>query len=597
MRSLSSIGKARNTLQRWLLGQDENSEGSTSAHSSQGEPPSEEELDEPKDRITQFIEELKAGSQEWLGRVRMINFESVRDRLGTNWPKLQTRVEVLAEKIIQDEIDGRDRYLNAGNAEFLVFFADATPEESRIRCFAIVEAIHEKLFGLSGSEGGAGRRVAECHMIHRDDLALAWEGGDSSGRPRPGYQSPTGGLREAFRHKAEILDRADITESTQRVIDSIISSGAQSQNIGELTPLLIRLKSLARSLKALEPALITTRGSPNGRKHMASIAQVVRGVETADTVTDAPPLGTAWEDIAELISVLDVSADHSHADLLAALGRLQLARLNRAANALADENLTSGHPSLKRGDVRKFGYTPVYRSVSGGERIHQGIYRVECSQDGNTTGIAEDGFVRHLRQAPMALERATLEHAIQYLLDRRTGARFMLMVPVHVETLRGPHSQMRYSMILRSAQLKTKRRLLIEITGYTDTDDTIAIRRAIDELRIHSHAVFISISYRSIANLEKIATQCKRFGVHAWGMNVSQFNGQHAAVLGAIARLSSLGAQHSIPTFVDGIGDVAVLGKAIASGARYVCSPALRPPLNAPDDAERASLEDLYLAI
>jgi hypothetical protein len=197
----------------------------------------------------------------------------------------------------------------------------------------------------------------------------------------------------------------------------------------------------------------------------------------------------------------------------------------------------------------------------------------------------------------MATERATLEHAIQYLLDHRTSARFMLMASVHVETLRGPNSQMRHSMILRSAQLRAKRRLLIEVVGYGDSDDTIGTRRAIDELRVHSQAVFISLSQKSVGNLEKIAIECKRAGVHAFGIDVSQFNGRNAEIVSAMTRLSSLGEQYSIPTFVDGIASVPILAKAFANGVCYVCAPALRPPLATPDDAERASLEDLYSAV
>jgi hypothetical protein len=152
-------------------------------------------------------------------------------------------------------------------------------------------------------------------------------------------------------------------------------------------------------------------------------------------------------------------------------------------------------------------------------------------------------------------------------------------------------------MILRSAQLRAKRHLLIEVVGYCDTDDTIGIRRAIDELRVHSHGVFILLSHKSFGNLEKIATECKRSGVHAFGMDVSHFNGRNAEIVSTITRLSSLGEQYSIPAFVDGIGSVPILAKAIASGVRYVCAPALRPPLQTPDDAERASLEDLYSAV
>jgi hypothetical protein len=592
---LFSIGKARHSLQRWLLGEEGNLSTTASGSSAKGGPPPSEEGDSSEERIAQFMEELRASSQEWLGRVRMINFDSIRERVGPTWPKLQDRVEILAEKIIQDEMSGRDRYLKAGNAEFLVFFADATPEESRIRCFAIVEAIHEKLFGSVESRSDSGRAIAECHVIHRDDLALEWEAADSSGRSEP----PAKLLRGSFRHDAEILDEADITASTQIVIDSIISRGAESRSMAELTPLLMRLQVLSRSLKALEPALIKAGKIMRGRNDLSiDSAQTDRGGDSPENNDGhTKPLGTAWEDIVELVSVLDVGSDQSHADLLAALGRLRRARLERTAGTLADDDTSPGRFNPKKAEPMQPEYTPVYRSVSRGERIHQGIYRVSCRIQKNVKVAADDDLAGHPRQDSMASERATLEYAIQHLLDRRTSARFMLMASVHVETLRGPNSQMRHSMILRSALLRAKRRLLIEVVGYSDSDDTIGIRRAIDELRVHSHAVFISLSQKSVGNLEKIAVECKRSGVHAFGIDVSQFNGRNAEIISAITRLSSLGAQYSIPTFVDGIGSVSVLAKAIAKDVCYVCAPALRPPLATPDDAERATLEDLYSAV
>jgi hypothetical protein len=73
-------------------------------------PPPSEGGDSSEERISQFMEELKASSQEWLGRVRMINFDSIRERVGPTWAKLHNSVEILAEKIIQDEMAGRDRY-------------------------------------------------------------------------------------------------------------------------------------------------------------------------------------------------------------------------------------------------------------------------------------------------------------------------------------------------------------------------------------------------------------------------------------------------------------------------------------------------------
>jgi hypothetical protein len=595
---LFSIGKARLTLQRWLLGEEGNLPITVSSSSVKHIPPPSEGVNTSEEQVALFMKELGASSQAWLGRVRMINFDSIKERVGLTWPKLQKRVEMLAEKIIQDEMAGGDRYLKTGNAEFLVFFAGVTPEESRIRCLAVVEAIHEKLFGFGEPVNNSRRRVAECHVIHRDDFALEWEAADSL-RSEPRHLSSAMTLRGSFRHDAEILDGADIAASVQIVIDSIILSGAGSRNMAELTSLLTRLQSLSRGLKTLEPGLIAAGKSLNwrndrlvGSTHATHVDE--RG-ETSDA--NAVPLGTAWEDIAELTSVFEVGSDHSHADLMAALGRLQRSRLERVAMALADDDISAARSNLMKTDIRRFEYMPIYRSVSRGERIHQGIYKVNCRIQKGAKIIADDDLTGHPRQEAMTSERATLERAIQYLLNRRTSARFMLMASVHVETLRGPNSRMRYSMILRSAQLRAKRRLLIEVIGYCDTDDTIGIRRAIDELRVHAHAVFISLSQKEAGNLEKIAAECKKSGVHAIGIDVSQFNGRHAEIVNAITQLSSLGVQYSIPTFVDGIGGVPVLAKAIACNVSYVCAPALRPPLPTPDDTERATLEDICWAI
>lgn len=592
MSPLSSIRNARSTLQRWLLGPDEGFWSDD--HPAKGTPAKEHD-DSPQARISQFIEELNASSQEWLGRVRMINLESVRDRMGPRWPKLQAKVEILVEKIIHDETGPHDRNLKIGDAEFLVFFGDATPEESRIRCFAIVEAIHEKLFGLSEAPDDPGWRGAECHVIHRDDLALMWEEANAARRTLSDDQNLAVSLRESVRHEAEVLDEDEITQSTQRIIDAIISSGAQSQNISSLGPLSMRLKLLARNLKALEPALAGARASPNSRNSEGIFGAGHNRELSGTAVENVALFGTAWEDIAELTSILDIGSHHSHAAMLAALGRLQRFRLERASTALDADALAPARYDARKDGGRQFIYTPIYRSVSRGERIHQGIYRVECMQDEHEKPAGN--MPVQSRKDMLALERATLEHAIRYLLDRTKSDRFMLMVAVHVETLRGPNSQLQYSTILRSARLRAKRRLLIEVTGFSDTDDTIGTRRAINELGVHCHAVFISVSPKGVDNLEKTVMECKRPGIHAWGIDVSEFEGRNRATFDLIARLSSLGLHYSIPTFVDGIRDVPVLSKAIATGISYVCAPLLRPPVRTPDDAQHTSLEDLYVAI
>src|ERR1700743_2211361 len=123
----------------------------------------------------------------------------------------------------------------------------------------------------------------------------------------------------------------------------------------------------------------------------------------------------------------------------------------------------------------------------------------------------------------------------------------MLMVAVHINTLRGPHSQRRLSVVLRAAQLRAKRRLLMEVVDYGEDDNTIAIRRAIEELRVHSHAVFVRFSPKAISSLEKMASECKQLSVHAIGIDVSQTHGGASESVRVLDRACAVAEQCSVP--------------------------------------------------
>jgi GGDEF domain-containing protein len=548
-------------MERWLLGEGADGASDNRAPSPKPRPEHPESQDQ---LIREFMADLKASSQEWVGRVRLINLESIQDHLGPNWDKLKDRVGILAEKIIQGETSARDRYSRVGDTEFIVFFADATPEESRIRCLGIVEIIHEKLFGSEASRDGSLPRVAECHILRGNGLALDWETARSAVQASG---SPPAEVRAIFHEDPEILDAGTIAASSQAVIDAIIARGVESRTQEQLAPLMSRLKFLSRGLRALEPALAAPKEERNA----------------GSGKNDSAVFPAIWADITELVSVLESDPDRSHADLLAALNKLQRDRACAAANP-------AGAPGRDGWNAdQRFEYVPIYRSIGKGDRIVQGIYRVSCR-------IPESASNPLPRDEAMKLERLTLEYAIRYLLHHETGAEFMLLVSVHAETLRGPHSQMQYSTILRSAQLRARPHLLIEVVGYRDSDDTIGMRRAIDELRVHSQAVFLTLSNKN-SDADKAATECKKLGVHALGMNASQFSGRKELLVHAVTRIASLGEKYAIPIFIDGISSVPVLAKAIASGASYVCAPTLRPPVRTPSSVDTATLDDIYTRV
>jgi hypothetical protein len=589
---MSAFLNARSALTRWLSGGDK---------VSPTQEPRERRsngLDAAGDRdehIAAFLDELRASSQDWLGRVRLINFDTIRERLGPSWPKLQSKVELLTEKIFREEMSRRDRYLNIGSAEFLVFIADASPEEVRIRCLAIVETIQEKLFGIGGDLGNPTRRIAETHVAHKEDLALLWEDAASAGAS--GGSSPTKALRGLFRRDAETLDGADIATSAQIVIDLLISRAMESRSLGDLAPILERLRHLDGSLAVLEPALAAS-GKPVASSQAADAPPRAEFKAAAGEQTDTPGpfLNDVRDDAAQLVRALAVDPHRSHAEVLGALARLQSARAERNAKNPSDQE-TAAPLAADKVQTRKFEFCPVYRCVSRGEQIYQGIFRVGCvAVPGEDEGLMQGGGSRYHPESA-AMERLLLEHAIQYWADHRTAARFILMVPVHVETLHGPMSQRRYSTVLRAADLRTRRRLVVEVTGYRELDNTIGIRRAIDELRTQSHAVFVRLSGDCVGSLPQVAADCKKAGVHAIGLDIAELGGPEAAIIPYLAPLAAVGRGLSISTYVSGISSVPVLAKAVALDISYVCAPALLPPRPAPREVERTSLADLYSAV
>lgn len=566
-----SLNKARRKLERWLLGSQE-----TVAPRPAKPAADTHDLATPislEARIRAFMDALGATPQEWLGRVRLLSLDSIRETLGPKWPRLNGQVETLAERVIEAELCSRDRHLNMGFGEFLVFFADATPEESRFRCLAIVQTIHEKLF-CNHSDLDCVQPVARCDLIHRAEIPYALAGARCSTLPDfPDAAGP------------ESLDSRDLLRSSQVAIDAILNKALEARDHAELEALLVRLKHLCRSLKRLEPVLALRNSATPGVDRLAEGRQEQPGCSED---SERAQLAIAWQDIVELISVLNTEAERSLPDRLNALSRLQEIRAEKLPTAVS--------PQVSAID-RQFGYLPFFRSIQTGERIMQGIYRVEPPTAARNGQLA----IREVLEADldwreyiMRVERATLAHAIDTLTAQGENARFILMASVQVDTLRGPHC--RYSTILRSAQERVKQRLLIEVAGYRESDNTVGIRRAVSELRAHCRGILVTIDPESW-NIERVALQCKTFGAHAIGIDVSRYRERKTAILGGLAGLSRAGEQQSTPWFVSGISNVDVLAKAIASGAAYVSAPSLRPAVSTPGEMKRVTLDDLYVAV
>src|SRR6185312_3924309 len=165
---MSYFLKAKNTLGRWLRRTGALSPAPPPTHSPANAPAANK-----WSRIHSFIEEIGADSENAVGRIRLLGFDAFSDRLAAKGPKTLAKVALLAERMIQEEMAKGDRYLDLGDAQFLIFYAHASAEEIKLRG----EAIRQKLFGADepldpeteshAGDGRAGHRDQRLRQLFR----------------------------------------------------------------------------------------------------------------------------------------------------------------------------------------------------------------------------------------------------------------------------------------------------------------------------------------------------------------------------------------------------------------------------------------------
>lgn len=498
--------------------------------------------------IRSFIQELEADGHDWPRKVRLITFDAFRDLLGPTWSKVGPKVELLAEKLIRDQMSECDRCLAIGEAEFLVFYAGATAQEIRIRCFAIAEAIQEKLFGVTDQTMKDDVQFAEVHRP-TDDLVTVWERADQA-------KQLTFDLRGLFHRDPEILDVASIAASAQVAIDSIITSGLETGRDEQIDVLQERLDRLSEGMTFLnKPSLIGDNKDALARANLRSLQE-------------------AQDDAAQLR--LTVHRGRSSSNLLEALAKLRKARAERAAGKNPSGLLARPHSSVNPEGT--FQYLPVLRSVSRGDQIYQGMFR-----------IVFQPIVREENSA--GLDIRILDHALRFWETEKPLSHFLLMVRVHAETLRNPILYQQYSSLVRTATLQAKRFIVLEVVAGDDAAESIAMRRAIQELRAHFLSVFVVLTYQRAYMIEHAITEFKKAGIHALGVEFSQAPDSSAPSV--LRRISSTCHQNALSGYASDICNFTVFAEAISAGIGYTSAPVVRPALGMPV-VGRTNFESLY---
>lgn len=81
------------------------------------------------------------------GRVHMVNLDTLRERLGDDWPALSERVHTAADRIIKRHLTDRDVHFRSGDDEYIIVFAVSDKDAARLLCGKITEDIYRLFLG------------------------------------------------------------------------------------------------------------------------------------------------------------------------------------------------------------------------------------------------------------------------------------------------------------------------------------------------------------------------------------------------------------------------------------------------------------------
>lgn len=81
------------------------------------------------------------------GRIHMINFTTLRERLGDSWPRLRDRVHAAADRLINNAIGPRDVQFRNGDGEYIIVFAALNKQAATLVCAKVAEELHRLFLG------------------------------------------------------------------------------------------------------------------------------------------------------------------------------------------------------------------------------------------------------------------------------------------------------------------------------------------------------------------------------------------------------------------------------------------------------------------
>lgn len=115
-------------------------------------PPAGQRAPSAVDDHHDFTEHLRdlvhRRGQAAVGRLQVLGFQAVRDRLGDQWPRVEDKVTQIIESTIRQRLAASDVFRRFEALTYVLVFGELSAAEARVKAHFIAEEIWQQLFGL-----------------------------------------------------------------------------------------------------------------------------------------------------------------------------------------------------------------------------------------------------------------------------------------------------------------------------------------------------------------------------------------------------------------------------------------------------------------
>ena len=203
--------------------------------------------------------------------------------------------------------------------------------------------------------------------------------------------------------------------------------------------------------------------------------------------------------------------------------------------------------------------------------------------------LGQGAFAKHF----LDLDRLTVRSAGNDLRNlRQSGAKSLIAIPVHYETLADSRRRSDYVNLCASEFAGLADRLVFEIVGLPEGIPQVRLTELVSLLRPHGRAIIARFppDHRNF-------TFFRISGLHAVGVDLYNIHQREENLMRDIDEFAQAANKNSLKTYALGVRSISMYTAVVAGGFDYAAGHALTSAAETPENAYVYRMESPYLAV